>query len=86
MRRNRCDIARRKYQCLGGKLEKLLRRENEMKQDHPNKGRISIRDTARIVQETNIRIEIERDGTIYRFEPLKKRKKSIAGEEENIRL
>lgn len=53
---------------------------------HPHKGRISIRDTARIVQETNIRIEIERDGTIYRFEPLKKRKRTIADEEENIRL
>ncbi|MBL0849041.1 MAG: hypothetical protein EU981_03025 [Candidatus Liberibacter ctenarytainae] len=41
----------------------------------PMKGRISIRDTARIAQEMNIRIEIEQDGRIYRFEPLKAKKK-----------
>ncbi|ADR52001.1 hypothetical protein CKC_01250 [Candidatus Liberibacter solanacearum CLso-ZC1] len=48
---------------------------------NPNKGRISIRDTARIAKENNIRIEIERDGTIYRFEPLSKRKNPPAEED-----
>ncbi|MBL0849155.1 MAG: hypothetical protein EU981_03650 [Candidatus Liberibacter ctenarytainae] len=46
----------------------------ETKRESP-KGRISIRDTARIAKEMNIRIEIEQDGRIYRFEPLKARKK-----------
>ncbi|RPD37413.1 hypothetical protein C0030_002580 [Candidatus Liberibacter solanacearum] len=59
---------------------------NVEQKPHPNKGRISIRDTARIVQETNIRIEIERDGTIYRFEPLKKKKHPVAEKTEDFRL
>ncbi|MBY7649804.1 MAG: hypothetical protein C4617_04885 [Candidatus Liberibacter europaeus] len=53
------------------------------KEPHPQTGRISIRDTARVVQETNIRIEIERDGTLYRFEPLNKKKKPILEDDSN---
>ncbi|MBA5724654.1 hypothetical protein H0G72_05965 [Liberibacter sp. Z1] len=38
-----------------------------------NKGRIDLRSVARISKENKIRIEIEREGTIYRFEPFKTR-------------
>lgn len=58
----------------------------EQVKSNSSKGRISIRDTARIAQETNIRIEIERDGTIYRFEPLKKKKKTITDTFEKCEL
>ncbi|WP_259345181.1 hypothetical protein [Candidatus Liberibacter sp.] len=49
-----------------------------------NKGRIDLRSVARISKENKIRIEIEREGTLYRFDPFKTRSEKPKVEDDGL--